>query len=968
MFDAHDRQRLEDLEQRVAQLEAALAAGRREEPPLAEAADGPAGLEDQPLPTPSPRTMPPPLPVKPVTPAALNPPTPPAPIPPAPLIEAPAAVLPYAPRADQLAPAPTPAPAHGPLEQMIGLKGAGWVGAIVLVLGAAFGIKYGYEQGYFSGIPAAARVAMMALGGLALVGAGEWVYRRINHLSAVGLYAAGVAVLFLVAYFGHAYYALYSREAAFTFMAVAMLIGSAVAMRGQMVSVAVLSLLGGNLAPLVLPTQGARVVPLLSYLLMLQIVALVLADWGASRKWWTLRTLSLVTTGLWVAGAIDGAGMRYDAAGAPLIFTLIFAGLYQLELILSAWRTSPGPGPAEPAGQAVQSPTIPGLLFSAVVTAVLTAALLWIFADATALVRGGWVLGLAAAAALDGFMVPLLFGPRTRGLAIGYRVQAAGLLVVAVPVLWEGPAVVVGWGVLALAFALMGALLDLKVARRAAAATWVLAVAWGYGWWQGGLTHAEALRTWWTIGQTALPAFVILGWLLMLAAHAIALLTLWQRRKRQAEQGAGGEDWQMFLASSGLLRTAWVVQACGGLVFVAVSVAGLPTLGATLALLAYAWLLALGDAGAPRLQLILQAGAVLALAMVKWVTVDLLADRLKPTWSASAHAVLLNPLMGVGTLIALSLLGLYALRRQRLTTWLETRADGRAVGAGVMVGGLVLLLLTIGLSFEIDRVVEAARASGGVAGSVRAGAWPALQLKQLGWTMLWMVFSGALLGLIVKLQPPGQRREEALRGVAALPLLLALKYLTLDTLTFRLAGHPAHVAVLANLQTLAALVVLGGLLEVYFLIRAAAPPHPAHPAHPAPPAQRAGPVHWLAGLTGAAAVLVLLWTGTLEIDRYFAFYSTAAHPALARTVGFSIFWSLFAIGCILLGFLARTAPLRYAGLALFAITLGKVLFLDMAEVSTGYRILSFLALGLLLLGTSVVYGRRWGGGGEKMTG
>src|SRR5439155_17417698 len=41
------------------------------------------------------------------------------------------------------------APAHHTaLEQVIGLKLAGWVGAIVLVIGAGLGIKFAYDQGW----------------------------------------------------------------------------------------------------------------------------------------------------------------------------------------------------------------------------------------------------------------------------------------------------------------------------------------------------------------------------------------------------------------------------------------------------------------------------------------------------------------------------------------------------------------------------------------------------------------------------------------------------------------------------------------------------------------------------------------------------------------------------------------------------------------------------------------------------
>src|SRR5207245_1593111 len=96
--------------------------------------------------------------------------------------------------------------------------------------------------------------------------------------------------------------------------------------------------------------------------------------------------------------------------------------------------------------------------------------------------------------------------------------------------------------------------------------------------------------------------------------------------------------------------------------------------------------------------------------------------------------------------------------------------------------------------------------------------------------------------------------------------------------------------------------------------------------------------------------LVLLWAGTIEIDRYF---SAGLIPTHAEQVSLSIFWSLFAVAAVLTGFLMRSAPLRYVGLGLFAITLVKVVSIDMSQVQTGYRILSFMGLGILLLGTSV---------------
>ena len=66
-------------------------------------------------------------------------------------------------------------------------------------------------------------------------------------------------------------------------------------------------------------------------------------------------------------------------------------------------------------------------------------------------------------------------------------------------------------------------------------------------------------------------------------------------------------------------------------------------------------------------------------------------------------------------------------------------------------------------------------------------------------------------------------------------------------------------------------------------------------------------------------------------------------------------------GAILLaaGFWRRSAFLRWQALVLLAVSVAKVFLVDVSELSQGYRILSFLGLGALLLGVSFVYQRDW---------
>jgi uncharacterized membrane protein len=105
--------------------------------------------------------------------------------------------------------------------------------------------------------------------------------------------------------------------------------------------------------------------------------------------------------------------------------------------------------------------------------------------------------------------------------------------------------------------------------------------------------------------------------------------------------------------------------------------------------------------------------------------------------------------------------------------------------------------------------------------------------------------------------------------------------------------------------------------------------------------------------------LVGLWLGSFEIDRYFApeAGNLLQHAAMARQTGLSIWWGVYAIAALALGFAKRSAAVRYAGLALLILTLGKVMTVDMAEVRYVYRVLSLLGVGLLLVATSVGYAK-----------
>src|ERR671931_309659 len=71
----------------------------------------------------------------------------------------------------------------------------------------------------------------------------------------------------------------------------------------------------------------------------------------------------------------------------------------------------------------------------------------------------------------------------------------------------------------------------------------------------------------------------------------------------------------------------------------------------------------------------------------------------------------------------------------------------------------------------------------------------------------------------------------------------------------------------------------------------------------------------------------------------------------------SAFWSLLGLGLLWAGLRRDLRPLRLAGVALLAVAVGKVFLYDMAALDRGYRVLSFVVLGLLLLAGAYAYQR-----------
>jgi uncharacterized membrane protein len=80
---------------------------------------------------------------------------------------------------------------------------------------------------------------------------------------------------------------------------------------------------------------------------------------------------------------------------------------------------------------------------------------------------------------------------------------------------------------------------------------------------------------------------------------------------------------------------------------------------------------------------------------------------------------------------------------------------------------------------------------------------------------------------------------------------------------------------------------------------------------------------------------------------------------IARDFTYSALWMAYGAMLMIVGFVRRSAFVRWQALILIAVTIVKVFVYDVSQLDRAYRIVSFIVLGALLLAISFVYQRDW---------
>lgn len=218
-----------------------------------------------------------------------------------------------------------------------------------------------------------------------------------------------------------------------------------------------------------------------------------------------------------------------------------------------------------------------------------------------------------------------------------------------------------------------------------------------------------------------------------------------------------------------------------------------------------------------------------------------------------------------------------------------------------------------------------------------------LKLESHWVTIGWLVESAVLLFIAVR------ANSDFLRYFAVATLLLGIvRLLIWDNFRVETVIFNARFA-----TYLVAIAVLGGIVAAGY----------KYAREPEIPFVR------VAGILLNVLALVAI---TLEASDYFGrqmtewfrthnivTHETTQQIIFQRNLSFSAIWLAYGAGLMIFGFWKASSFVRWQALVLIAFTIGKVFLYDVSQLQQGYRIVSFIALGVVLMGLSYVYHRDW---------
>ncbi|MBI4845618.1 MAG: DUF2339 domain-containing protein [Candidatus Omnitrophica bacterium] len=176
------------------------------------------------------------------------------------------------------------------LESKIGRVWFNRIGIMAVTLGMAFFLKYAFDNNWIGEL---GRVVLGLLAGFAMIICGELTHRKKYKVFSEGFITGGASILYLSIYAAVNFYKLIGAMPGFGFMAMVTLFAAVFAVRFDSPRVIIFSIIGGFLTPFLITIEGAGIVPLFAYILLLDMGILCVSYF---KKWEHCNLIALLLT------------------------------------------------------------------------------------------------------------------------------------------------------------------------------------------------------------------------------------------------------------------------------------------------------------------------------------------------------------------------------------------------------------------------------------------------------------------------------------------------------------------------------------------------------------------------------------------------------------------------------------------------------------------------------------------------
>ncbi len=196
-------------------------------------------------------------------------------------------------------------------EALIGGKVLNRIGALALIIGVGFFLKYAFDNNWIS---ETVRVLMGAMAGGGLLFFATKTHKKGFEVFSQGLVGAGISILYLSVFAAYNFYQLVPQLVAFVLMAVVTMMTLWQSLKYDSLAVALLGWAGGFLTPFMLSAGAANEIGLFTYIALL--TAGLLSIVISKEKWIIVEPLTM--------------------AGTYFIYFLWFDSVFKQELLTAA--------------------------------------------------------------------------------------------------------------------------------------------------------------------------------------------------------------------------------------------------------------------------------------------------------------------------------------------------------------------------------------------------------------------------------------------------------------------------------------------------------------------------------------------------------------------------------------------------------------------------------------------------------